>query len=60
MDDTTTVTVNGQVYEMGTPERAQEANAWAYAHPGDAGQFLDHFQDAQVIGTPVGSTMRQQ
>ena len=60
MSDTTTIVVNGRVYEMGTPERTKEAAEWVYEHPDEATQFEDHFTDAKVMGTPIGSTFRQQ
>ncbi|MDN4054380.1 hypothetical protein QPK32_14955 [Massilia sp. YIM B02763] len=58
--ETTTVVVDGRVYEMGSSERAREAAEWVYEHPDEATQFEDHFADAVIVGTPVGSTFRQQ
>ena len=59
-ESTTTIAVNGRVYEMGTAARAKEAAEWVYNHPGEATQFEDHFSDAKIVATPVGSTFRQQ
>lgn len=52
--------VNGCVYEMGSAERAREADEWVYNNPGDVAQFGDHFPDATILTTPLGSTLRQQ
>nr|WP_314544736.1 hypothetical protein [uncultured Massilia sp.] len=60
MSDTTTIVVDGRIYEMGSSERAKEAAEWVYEHPDQATQFEDHFTDAKIVGTPVGSTFRQQ
>ncbi|MFK3738013.1 hypothetical protein [Massilia sp. TN1-12] len=58
--ETTTVVVDGRIYDMGSSERAREAAEWVYEHPDEATQFEDHFTDAVIVGTPVGSTFRQQ
>lgn len=60
MSETTSIAVNGRLYEMGTVERAREAAEWVYEHPDEATQFEDHFSDAKIIGTPIGSPFRQQ
>jgi len=60
MSETSSIAVNGRIYDMGTQQRAREAAEWVYEHPDEATQFEDHFSDAKVIGTPVGSTFRQQ
>ena len=60
MSESTTVAVNGCVYDMGSTELAREADAWVYDNPGDVTSFEDHFPDAQIMTTPLGSTLRQQ
>lgn len=60
MSEATTIVVEGRIYQMGSAERAKEAAEWVYEHPDEATQFEDHFADAVVVGTPVGSTFRQQ
>lgn len=60
MSNTTTIAMNGRVYEMGSAERAKEAAEWMYNHPDEFAQFEDHFQDARMVATPFGSPLRQQ
>lgn len=58
MSTSTTIAVNGRVYDMGSEERAREAAEWLYDHPGEASQFEDHFSDAKAMTTPLGGGLR--